>query len=196
MRTYKTIKFLLVICGALALVSSCHMDLDDHPFTVGFGITIRFNAGPNDPIRAGEKFALGMSVMANSVTDLTDADIRIMLPPEIEIEQIIAPRFAPKVVREENTVIWKGDFKRSLLSYILPDQTNKELTIWVKSKTDWEQWSNPIEVPVSLNFRAAGGYRNYPAGYYSKKISLSHNGLINNTIEWDESPNGYRGVWE
>ncbi len=174
------------------LIFSCDRDQCKPPFSAGGrGLLGVLDEGP---IEANKAFGITVGIDASSVANLKDVDIVLALPPELEIETIVQPKDGPKVVQTGNVVRWRTDFKPSLINSIIGLPASTEYTLWLKSRTDWKEWSHPVKIDVSLNFSSSRECPNYPGGIYSKTITWSHEGYKD--PDWQEHPNGYRGIWK
>ena len=77
---------------------------------------------------------------------LTSAKMTVSLPPEV-------------ILREEGGLSWSGNL----------DKDSEEcLNVWMKSKTDWKEWSEPIKAHVEFIFTF------YKA---TRELSWSHKGM-------------------
>lgn len=197
---YKKRLLIGFLTAFLFITVSCELDQCDPPFSVGSGLSGVLDQGP---VKAGKDFGFVIGMFATSVTNLDDVEIIVAFPNEIEVESITQPKGGPDVIRHNQTIKWTGRRKQTFFGSLFERQWQEHFTVWLKSKTDWEKWSKPITMHISLDFKVEGRREcsNYPNGFYSKTITWSHEGYFDplagyNPPGWDVAPNGYGGVWK
>ncbi len=136
------------------------------PFTAGFGPSGVLYKGP-----VGAGGHLGLTVAFEADYYLDDIEVKIVLPPEVDVEKIPPERrnkYSIDDLALRENLKWTGNMK--------PRTGKKWLDILVKSKTDWTKWSRPIEVHISFNAKGANKNAPWPDGHYSKTVTWSHEG--------------------
>lgn len=174
-------KWLLILFVAVLALGCGDRDRCEPPFSGGMGTS---GILPEGPIDAGKTFGIVVVTDASYVAELQDVDIVITLPPELEIETIVQPKDGHRVTQTGNTLRWKGDIKASFCRSLMGLPTKNEIRVWLKSRTDWKQWSHPVEIDMSLWFTSNGECRNYHDGYYKSKTTWSHKGY--HYSDWQE----------
>jgi hypothetical protein len=173
-----------LIFFVIVLVLGCgDRDRCEPPFSGGMGTS---GILPEGPVEAGKTFGMVVVIYASYVAEIQDAEIVVALPPELEIDAIVQPKNGPKVEQAGNTLRWKGDIKPSFYRSLMGLPKEYEFTLWLKSRTDWKQWRHPVEIDMSLYFTSNGECRNFPDGYYRKKLTWSYEGY--NYPDWQEKP--------
>lgn len=175
---YNKILRTTLLTASLLVLISCERDQCDPPFALRNGL---FGSGLvlSEPFKSNKDVGFSIELFISSITILDDITIEINFPPEVDIKpNIIQPIDAPRVVRKGNTILWKASIKPSFGSSLLGQSTHKDFTLWLKSKTNWEKWSQPITMHISVNFRVEGRQEcnNWPDGNYTRTITWSHKG--------------------
>lgn len=91
-------------------------------------------------------------------------EIKFILPPEVRVTK--------------GNPHWKGTLKSG--------SSGIATELWLVSDTDWQNWSKPVEVDISLYARSINEHNRMPDGHYSKIITWSHEGYSD--PGWQERP--------
>ncbi len=191
---FKIYKYItLLLCLSLGVTACGEYEECDPPFFV-----IDQTPGAWGSIKAGQRFQNAIGIHVSARTTLENAKITVTYPQEIEIGKIIQPPSGPQVIQKGNTIEWTLTRKATIFHSLFCQAGEKHFTVGLTSRTDWERWSAPRTMTVSLNFKGPK-CNNYPDGFYSKTIKWSSprkDHPSEGWLEWDVAPNGYKGIWE
>ncbi len=182
MPTGYSLSFFLLLLAYSLCIFSCIDTIRDFtpPFSAGFGPSGVFYEGP---VVAGSNF--GLTVALQTDYYLNDIEVRINLPPEVEVEKFspeILKKFSADDLALAEQLKWTGSKK--------PRTGQKWLHIALTSKTDWKKWSRPIEVHIGFDARGADKNAPWPDGHYRKTMTWSHEGYKDS--DWEGPDRTYR----
>lgn len=174
----------ILVLLVMLLITSCYpVDDDGKPFHVSSSHGIS-----EKPLKAGDKFDLRMDISV--VRPVSNVKIMLVIPKEVEVEKFLVSTLVdiniplskdegPFMSTGQNITLWEGNLAPDKKQTKRKESTWKNVTVFLRSKTDGAKWSEPIKGWIEFDYHREGkpglaGIQRVESGHYREDFTWTY----------------------